>query len=306
MIKVSIIVPVYNVEKYLEQCLDSIINQTLKEIEIICIDDCSTDSSLSILEKYKLKDDRIVLIKNKVNLGKGDIRNLGINNSNGEYIGFIDSDDTIEERYFEELYNTAKKYDSDIVCTNNIKKVKEGFVKDDKINDSKFESGVLNYDASIFIESMRNHFIMNYSINRVIWNKLWKKSFLLENNIKFLMNFLGQDFCFVLTSLIYSPKISYNKQPLKMTYDIERSNSKVDYAYNCFYKVKQLTVLLAEVENSVYRLANTIRKTQKRANALKNISIPRFESTVKVITEALEEKEREEFTRQKVIKEMKK
>lgn len=102
------------------------------------------------------------------------------------------------------------------------------------------------------------------------------------------------------------PKISYNQQPLKMTYDIERSNSKVDYAYNCFYRVKQLTVLLAEVENSVYRLANTIRKTQKRANALKNISIPRFESTIKVITEALEEKDREEFTRQKVIKEMKK
>lgn len=98
------------------------------------------------------------------------------------------------------------------------------------------------------------------------------------------------------------PKIAYDKQPLKMTYDIERSNSKVDYAYNCFYNVKQLTVLLAEVENSVYRLANTIRKTQKRANALRNISIPRFESTIKVISEALEEKEREEFTRQKVIK----
>ena len=91
----------------------------------------------------------------------------------------------------------------------------------------------------------------------------------------------------------------------KISYNIERSNSKVDYAYNCFYRVKQLTVLLAEVENSVYRLANTIRKTQKRANALKNISIPRFESTIKVISEALEEKEREEFTRQKVIKEMK-
>lgn len=102
------------------------------------------------------------------------------------------------------------------------------------------------------------------------------------------------------------PKTAYDKQPLKMTYDIERSNSKVDYAYNCFYNVKQLTVLLAEVENSVYRLANTIRKTQKRANALRNISIPRFESTIKVISEALEEKEREEFTRQKVIKEMKK
>ena len=102
------------------------------------------------------------------------------------------------------------------------------------------------------------------------------------------------------------PKIAYDKQPLKMTYDIERSNSKVDYAYNCFYNVKQLTVLLAEVENSVYRLANTSRKTQKRANALKTISIPLFESPIKVISEALEEKEREEFTRQKVIKEMKK
>ena len=102
------------------------------------------------------------------------------------------------------------------------------------------------------------------------------------------------------------PKIAYDKQPLKMTYDIERSNSKVDYAYNCFYNVKQLTVYQQRLENSVYRLANTIRKTQKRANALRNISIPRFESTIKVISEALEEKEREEFTRQKVIKEMKK
>ncbi|MEI0565014.1 glycosyltransferase family 2 protein [Brachyspira pulli] len=256
MIKVSIIVPVYNVEKYLEQCLDSIINQTLKEIEIICIDDCSTDSSLSILEKYKLKDDRIVLIKNKVNLGKGDIRNLGINNSNGEYIGFVDSDDTIEERYFEELYNTAKKYDSDIVCTNNIKKVKEGFVKDDKINDSKFKSGILNYDASIFIESMRNHFIMNYSINRVIWNKLWKKSFLLDNNIKFLMNFLGQDFCFVLTSLIYSPKISYNNTPIYyyLQYPREYYFNSIDYLKSYMLIAKHSTEYTRE--NNICYLNN--------------------------------------------------
>ena len=78
----------------------------------------------------------------------------------------------------------------------------------------------------------------------------------------------------------------------------------MDYAYECFYRVKELTVVLAEVENSVYRLANTIRKTQKRANALKNISIPRFEETIKFISESLE-KEREEFSRQKVIKNQK-
>ena len=98
------------------------------------------------------------------------------------------------------------------------------------------------------------------------------------------------------------PTIKYEKQQLRLGYGFERANSKVDYAYRCFYHVKELTVILAEVENSVYRLANAIRKTQKRANALKNISIPEFTTTVKFITEALEEKEREEFTRQKVIK----
>lgn len=87
-----------------------------------------------------------------------------------------------------------------------------------------------------------------------------------------------------------------------MTYGLERANSKLDYAYRCFAKVKEMTIVLAEVENSVYRLANTIRKTQKRANALKNIVIPDFKLTVKNISDALEEKEREEFSRQKVIK----
>ena len=95
------------------------------------------------------------------------------------------------------------------------------------------------------------------------------------------------------------PKIHYEKQPMELTYGLERANSKLDYAYRCFAKVKEMTIVLAEVEN---RLANTIRKTQKRANALKNIVIPDFKLTVKNISDALEEKEREEFSRQKVIK----
>ena len=98
------------------------------------------------------------------------------------------------------------------------------------------------------------------------------------------------------------PKIHYEKQPMELTYGLERANSKLDYAYRCFAKVKEMTIVLAEVENSVYRLANTIRKTQKRANALKNIVIPDFKLTVKNISDALEENEREEFSRQKVIK----
>ena len=93
-----------------------------------------------------------------------------------------------------------------------------------------------------------------------------------------------------------------SENPEKLYYSLYRTNSTLDEAFLCFEKVKKLTVVLAEVENSAFRLANAIRKTQRRANALKNIIIPNFEVTVKFITEALEEKEREEFSRLKVIK----
>ncbi len=98
------------------------------------------------------------------------------------------------------------------------------------------------------------------------------------------------------------PTVIYKKQDTKIEYGLEGTNSRVDEAFIQFQKVKELTMVLAEVDNSVYRLANAIRKTQKRANALKNIVIPNFEYTVKFITDALEEKEREDFSRLKVIK----
>jgi len=98
------------------------------------------------------------------------------------------------------------------------------------------------------------------------------------------------------------PKIIYGKTMYKLTYGMERANTKFDYAYKCFYEVKILTIKLAEIENSVYRLANAIVKAQKRANALKNVVIPEFEVNIKYISDSLEEKDREEFTRQKVIK----
>lgn len=101
------------------------------------------------------------------------------------------------------------------------------------------------------------------------------------------------------------PRIDYEESKLNLGYGFEQANSKVDYAYKCFSDVKELTVKLAEIENSVYRLANAIRQTSTRSNALKNISIPQFEKTVKMISESLEEKERESFSVQKVIKSQK-
>lgn len=117
--KVSVIVPVYNVEKYLRQCLDTIINQTLKEIEIILIDDGSTDSSLTICKEYTKLDGRIKLI-HKENEGLGYTRNKGLQEATGEFVGFIDSDDWIELDMFEKLYQTAVEKKAD-TCLGNIK-----------------------------------------------------------------------------------------------------------------------------------------------------------------------------------------
>ena len=98
------------------------------------------------------------------------------------------------------------------------------------------------------------------------------------------------------------PNVRLAESEIRMCDGLDRTNSRLDYAYVCFQKAKRVTALLAEVENSVYRLANAIRKTQRRANALENIVIPRYEETAKFITDALEEKDREEFSRLKVIK----
>ncbi len=98
------------------------------------------------------------------------------------------------------------------------------------------------------------------------------------------------------------PHVSLHPQPIKVYYGFEATNAALDNAFVLFQRVKKLTATLAEIENSVYRLANAIKKTQKRANALKNIIIPRFEADSKFITDALEEKEREDFSRLKIIK----
>lgn len=111
---ISVLVPCYNVEKYIHQCLNSIVNQTLTDIEIICINDGSTDSTLAILQEYAARDSRIVII-NKSNSGYGDSMNKGLERASGEYIGIIESDDWAELDMFESLYSLALDYDCDMV-----------------------------------------------------------------------------------------------------------------------------------------------------------------------------------------------
>jgi glycosyltransferase involved in cell wall biosynthesis len=119
MSKVSIIIPVYNSEKYLERCLDSLISQTIDDIEIILIDDKSTDKSYNIMKKYQEKEPRkIKLIKNPENMGPGAARNLGLSIATGEYIGFVDSDDYIDEDMYQKLYEAGEREQADIARTN--------------------------------------------------------------------------------------------------------------------------------------------------------------------------------------------
>ena len=111
--KVSIIIPVFNTEKYLKKCLDSVLNQTLSSIEVICINDCSKDNSLEILKEYSNKDKRLKLIDFKVNQGVSIARNKGVSESSGDYIGFIDSDDFVELDFYEKLYKKASETNAD-------------------------------------------------------------------------------------------------------------------------------------------------------------------------------------------------
>lgn len=119
MPKLSIIVPVYNSSKYLYKCINSLLNQTLSDMEIILIDDCSTDNSLYIIDNYKkLYPNKIKVLVNNENKGTGYSRNKGLFIATGEYIGFIDSDDYIEHDMYEKMYVAAVNKDNDIVVTN--------------------------------------------------------------------------------------------------------------------------------------------------------------------------------------------
>lgn len=107
--KVSVVVPIYNVEKYLRECLDSLVGQTLKEIEIICVDDGSTDSSKEIIREYMQKDTRVKMIAKEKNSGYGNSMNQGFDMASGEYVGILESDDFAEPAMFEKLYETARE-----------------------------------------------------------------------------------------------------------------------------------------------------------------------------------------------------
>jgi len=190
---ISIIIPVYNAEKYIAECAESLINQTYKNIEIIFVDDCSTDSSNKIIKEYTEKDSRVKLYSTGTNGGPGKARNVGLENSHGEYIMFCDNDDTYKPNMCEVMLNTIIEKDVDIVTckpdvvNGKLDRDQEHYANCDKI-------GCYNFNQ-------KKHFCMTV----FVWNKIYKKSILDKYNIKFTTRAAEDDlFTFMYNSVINS------------------------------------------------------------------------------------------------------
>lgn len=190
MPKVSVILPVYNVEKYIERNIKSLINQTLNDIELIYIDDCSTDGSLSILRKYEAENEKIKVIALEKNYGAPYARNRGLEVATGEYLGFIDPDDDIDLNYYEELYKKAREDDADVVkCCR----------KDIDIN------GTVTFGNINNIIRQKGKFYFTYEWTTAIY----RTSMILDNNIKFPEECIkSQDIVFLNRAICVTNKLS--------------------------------------------------------------------------------------------------
>ena len=213
-ISISIIVPVYNVEKYLQKCLTSLVKQTLKNIEIILVNDGSTDSSVSIIEEYQKQYPTVKVIHQKNSGGgAGGPRNSGIEAARGEYIGFVDSDDWTSPSMFEELYLKVKETDSDIV------------ICDYKMywqNEGRFTSSWEDRDRYIwkkYLNKWTEPFKANemkYALLLTVypWRKMYKKKLLQSHGIRFPVGMIFDDIPFHWQTLVCASKISTIDRPL--------------------------------------------------------------------------------------------
>ena len=216
MPKISIIIPVYNVEEYLPKCLDSVTNQTLKDIEIICINDGSTDNSLEILENYAKKDSRIIVLNQETNQGQGVARNRGLDIAKGEYVGFVDSDDWIELDFYEKLYKGAIKYNADIATTNMLKHKKY------------YKKYNVFYRKQLFKFQVKDKIKLcgdNKQFFFYVTNKIYKSSLVKKVPVKFAQGHLYEDVQFAIQSIFYSNAVV--SVPNTTYHYIGRKNSSV-------------------------------------------------------------------------------
>lgn len=245
---ISIIVPIYNAENYLKKCIDSLVNQTKKELEILLINDGSTDKSEEIINSYQ--DSRIKYYKNK-NQGIGKTRNFGIEKSTGKYIMFIDSDDYLDEKACEILYNKAENDKLEIVLCDFYKLYDSG--KLEEVKQPSFKNSSLKDNPKILNENLSP------------WAKIYKRELIIKNDIKFIENLKYEDAPFVSIAL-----------------DKARKIGKVDQCLN-YYLVHENseTTIRDEKVFDILEIVNIIRKYFKNKNYIKE-TLDKL--TVRIIT----------------------
>lgn len=186
---VSLLIPIYNVEPYLDQALSSAVSQTLKDLEIICINDGSTDNSLNIIKSYAKKDPRIIII-DKPNSGYGDSMNQGLKKAQGKYIGILEPDDWLESNALATLYTLAKEHEADVARGNYYESTTSS--ETDRPLDKK-TTLISNHDANLPLApawfdnpSHPKLYEKLFRLPPAIWSAIYRRDFLLENNISFL------------------------------------------------------------------------------------------------------------------------
>ena len=223
MPKVSVVVPVYNVEKYLERCLDSLVKQTLDDIEIIVVNDSSPDESQKIIDKYVQRYPNKVFSYMKPNGGLSDARNFGMSKMNGDYFGFVDADDYVEETMFENLYETAIKEDADLISCDFY------WAYPDYLK--KSIDGPYSNEKELLVNMMPT-----------VWNKLYKKKWYDQLDIKFPIGLRYEDSSFSIRIAPFINKIAYVNEPL--IYYVQRQDS-ITYTQNS--KVGDMIIVFKDI-----------------------------------------------------------
>lgn len=268
MVKVSVIVPVYNAEKYLEKCLKSIVNQSLEEIEILVVNDGSKDTSRAIIEKYVEQYPQKVKLLNKENGGLSETRNLGIEYATGEYLAFVDSDDYIERNMLEMMYGKAKAGNFDVVCCDVMA------IYPDK--NVKIKSGIREDKTGMSLEDKKQILLNAYPI---VCNKIYKREVFNHKN-QFKKGVWFEDVLFefqtvpFLTSIGVIPECLYNylQNPTSITYTYNKKLydmiDNFDEIIN-FYKNNNLYESyqdILEYSYARYVLATFVKRLAKAKN----------------------------------------
>lgn len=232
MVKVSVIIPVYNVKPYLKQCMDSVVGQTLRDIEIICVDDESTDGSLKILQEYAEKDTRIQIIRQK-NAGAGAARNNGMRHATGKYLSFLDSDDFFEMDMLEKAYEKAERDQADFVVykSDQYHTEKDEFIKVDWVVREEELPPYQPFNRRQITGNVFKVFV------GWAWDKLYSREFVDKYNLTFQEQRTSNDMLFVFSAVALAKRISFVPEVLAhQRRDAKDSLSKTrEHSWQCFY-----------------------------------------------------------------------